>query len=308
MAKYFLLKSGKRSEVAPVQLFKDPSKLKVLTSELGWKIFTMLAEPGCPMDVAKKLGMHEQKIYYYINKLKENGLITELGTEQRHGAVAKFYQAVQESFVVASGNVSFSRLSIKSPEKSRLLHPFINNGKLNTTIVVGSPDPHGPWKARASDACCAIDLALFLGAFTAGENLPNYKLDTEVREDTLKGNMVLIGGPTANMITMKHNKEFPIYIDVDHEKNIVSTLSKKTYTADDSGIVSIIENPESPGKKILMMAGKRFAGTRAAILAVVTKFDEFLEGNKFDKGVKARVVKGYDIDGDGVIDTAEFLE
>ncbi len=308
MAKYFLLKSGRGNEVAPVLLFKDPSKLKVLTSELGWKIFTMLAEPQCPMDLAKKLGMHEQKVYYYINKLKENGLIRELRTEQRHGAIAKFYQSAQESFALASGNVSFSGLSIKSPEKSRLLRPFIDNGRLNATIVVGSPDPHGPLKARASDACCAIDLALFLGAFTSGERLPNYKLDTEVREKTLRGNMVLIGGPTANMITMKHNKAFPIYIDVDHEKNIVSTLSKKTYTSDDTGIVSIIDNPDNPDKKILMLAGKRFAGTRAAIIAVVTKFDEFLEGNKFDNSVKSRAVKGYDMNGDGTIDTAEFLE
>jgi hypothetical protein len=308
MPKYFLLRSGKGNDVAPVLLFRDPSKLKVLTSRLGWKIFTTLAEPNCPMDLAKKLGIHEQKVYYYINKLKENGLIHELKTEQRHGAIAKFYQAARESFALASDNVSFSRLSIKSPEKSRLLHPFIDDGRLNATIVVGSPDPHGPWKARASDACCAIDLALFLGAFTSGERLPNYNLDTEVREKTLKGNMVLIGGPTANMITMKHSKAFPIYIDVDHEKNIVSTLSKKTYTADDTGIVSVIANPENPKSRILMLAGKRFAGTRAAVLAAVNRFEEFLEGNRFDNAVKSRVVKGYDMDGDGIIDTAEFLE
>ncbi len=308
MPKYFLLRSDKDTEIAPVLLFRDPKKIKVLTSELGWKIFSMLAEPQCPMDLAKKLGMHEQKVYYYINKLKEKGLIHELKTEQRHGAVAKFYQAAQESFALASGNVLFSKLSIKSPQKSVLLDPFIDGGRLNATIVVGSPDPHGPWKARASDACCAIDLALFLGAFTTGENIPNYKLDTEVREETLRGNLVLVGGPTANMITMKHNKAFPIYIDMDHERNIVSTLSKKTYTADDTGIVSIIDNPENPESRIMMLAGKRFAGTRAAVLAVVSRFEELLEGNKFNRDVKARVVKGYDMDGDGIIDTAEFLE
>ncbi len=308
MSKYFLLKSGKENEVAPVLIFKNPSRLSVLTSELGWKIFTMMSQPQCPMDLAKKLGLHEQKVYYYIKKLRESGLIHELRTEQRHGAVAKFYQASDEAFALASENVTFSKLSIKSPQKSRLLSPFIKDGRLNSTIVVGSPDPHGPYKARASDACCAIDLALFMGAFTSGDNLPNYKLDTEVRDDTLKGNMVLIGGPTANMITMKHNREFPIYIDMEHERNIISTLSKKTYTDDDTGIVSIIQNPENPEKKILMLAGKRFAGTRASILAVVTRFEEFLEGNKFNSDVKARVVKGYDMDGDGIIDTAEFLE
>ena len=308
MPKYFLLRSGKESEIAPASLIEDPSQLKVLTSGLGWMIFKKLSKPSCPMDIAKDLGIHEQKVYYYINKLKESGLIQELKTEQRHGALARFYQSSRECFAISPGNVGFQKVGVKPPETARLLNPFIEGGRLNATIVVGSPDPHGPYKARASDACCAIDLALFLGTFTSAENLPNYKLDTEVREDTLKGNIILIGGPTANMITMKHNREFPIYIDMEHEKNIISTLSKKTYSADDNGIVSIIDSPENNGMKMLMLAGKRFAGTRAAVLAVVTKFEEFLEGNRHDPRVKARVVKGYDMDGDGIIDTAEFLE
>ncbi|MCD6496221.1 MAG: ArsR family transcriptional regulator [Candidatus Aenigmarchaeota archaeon] len=308
MQHYFILRTDSKSEIAPLVLFREPSKLKVLTSKLGWKIFAMLSEPRCPIDIAKELGVHEQKVYYYVKKLRESGLIEELKTEQRHGTLARFYQSSGEAFGILSDSVKFRKLNIKSPQKSMLLRPFIENGVMNATVIVGSPDPHGPYKARASDASCAIDLAFFLGAYTTGENPPNYKLDTEVREDTLKGNMVLIGGPTANMITMKHNKQFPIYIDMEHEKNIISTLSKKTYTTDETGIVSIIENPENPGKMILLLAGKRFAGTRAAVLAVVTKFEEFLKGNKFGQSVKSRVVKGYDMDGDGIIDTAEFLE
>ncbi len=308
MPKHFLLRSNGGNEIAPVLLFKDPSSLKVLTSELGWKVFTMLAKPQCPMDLAKKLGVHEQRVYYHIKKFKNTGLIRETRTEQRHGAVAKFYRAVQGVLAIMPDNTTFSRLSIKSPVKSKLLSPFVEDGRLNATIVVGSPDPHGPWKARASDACCAIDFALFLGAFTSGERLPNYRLDIEVREKVLRGNLVLIGGPTVNMVTRRFNKKLPIYIDASHDKNIVSTISKKTYSAEECGIINIIENPRNSNTKILVLAGKRFPGTRAAILAWIKHLEEVLNGNKWDKSVKSRVVKGYDMDGDGVIDTAEFLE
>ncbi len=308
MPKHFVLRSGKENEIAPAIVFRDPSKLKVLTSELGWRIFRSLSEQACPMDLAKELGVHEQKVYYYVKKLKEAGLIHELKTEQRHGAIAKFYQASENAFVLASENVVFEKVSIKSPVKSNMLNPFIESGRLNATIIVGSPDPHGPWKARASDACCAIDFALFLGTYTSGEKLPNYRLDVEVRENILKGNLVLIGGPTVNMVTRDINKKLPIYIDADHEKNIVSTLSKKTYTEDVCGIINIIENPWNRKKRIMVLAGKRFPGTRAAVLAVVNRFEEFMHGNNFDRRVKARVVKGFDMDGDGIIDTAEFLE
>ncbi|MCK5548285.1 MAG: hypothetical protein KAI64_04675, partial [Thermoplasmata archaeon] len=307
----FLLRSNKgnkSNEIAPVMLLNDPKQLRALSSSLGWRVFKELAEPACPMDIAKKLGVHEQRVYYYIKKFREAKLIRELRTEQRHGAVARFFQTINEAFALAPQSTSFRRLSIKSPVKSRLLAPFVEEGRLNATIVVGSPDPHGPWKARASDACCAIDFALFLGVFTSGEHLPNYRLDIEVREKEMKGNMVLIGGPTVNMITRRVNKKLPIYIDAAHDKNIVSTLSKKTYTAEDCGIINIIENPRNRKAKILVLAGKRFPGTRAAVLALVNRLEDVFKGNKWDKSVKSRVVKGYDMDGDGIIDTAEFLE
>jgi hypothetical protein len=50
------------------------------------------------------------------------------------------------------------------------------------------------------------------------------------------------------------------------------------------------------------------AGTRAAILAFLQKFDEICKGNSYDSKVFARIVEGIDKDNDGVIDSVEFLE
>ena len=308
MNKYFLLKTGKKTTTIPVLLFKEPKKLNIFSTPLAWKIYKEFANPACPVDVAKKLKIHEQKVYYYVKKFRKEGLLKEVSQEQRKGTVAKFYQTKHQAFAFKSDTAPEKEIHIPSPAKSANLEPFIENNKLNAKIIVGSPDPHGPWKARASDSCCAIDFALFIGSFTDGKNVPNYKLDTEIRESDLKHNLIVIGGPTVNMVTRKINNKLPIRIDIKTDYRIVSDLSGKSYTDDTHGMAVIIENPWKTGKKILVIAGKRFAGTRAGVLACITKLNSILKGNRFKPEFIAKVVKGYDMDGDGVIDTAEILE
>ncbi|MCJ7817200.1 MAG: S-layer protein [Candidatus Aenigmarchaeota archaeon] len=309
MDKHFLLSSGKKQTAIPIALFDSPEFLKNLTSRLGWRILQELAEPGCPMDIAKKLGIHEQKVYYYINKFKAAKLIREVKRERRHGTVAVFYQTKDYAFGFRMRKTpEFETLNISSPKHSKLMEPFVSEGRMNSKIIVGSPDQHGPWKARASDSCCAIDFALFLGAFTDGTGTPNYKLDTEIREKDLKGNLILIGGPTANMITNKVNSKLPIHIDLKNDVKIFSTLSKKSYAEDENGLIVSIQNPWDKKSRILVVAGKRFQGTRAAIIALITKAEKVFSGNKYEKSVMAKVVRGYDMDGDGIIDSAEILE
>jgi hypothetical protein len=309
MDKHFLLSSGKKQTAIPISLIQNPEDLKNLTSALGWKILQELAEPGCPMDIAKRLHVHEQKVYYYINKFKAAKLIREIKRERRHGTVAVFYQTKDYAFGFRMAKTPEKEtLSIASPKHSKLMEPFVSQGKLNAKIIVGSPDPHGPWKARASDSCCAIDFALFLGAFTDGTASPNYRLDTEIRERDLKGNLILIGGPTANMITNKLNPKLPVFIDMKHDVKIFSTLSRKAYGEDENGLIVSVQNPWDRKARILVVAGKRFQGTRAAIIALITKAEKVFAGNKYDKNVMAKVVRGYDMDGDGIIDSAEILE
>ncbi|MEM7816235.1 MAG: S-layer protein [Candidatus Aenigmatarchaeota archaeon] len=309
MEKFYLLESGKRQKAVPIFILKNPELLKNLASNLGWKVMQELAEPSCPMDIAKRLGVHEQKVYYYIRKFREAKLIREVKRERRHGTTAVFYQARNYAFGFRMERIPEGEvLNISSPKRSRLIEPFVSQGRLNSKIIVGSPDPHGPWKARASDSCCTIDLALFLGAFTDGNYSPNYKLDTEVRERDLRGNLILIGGPTANMITNRINKKLPVYLDMRNDVKIVSKLSKKSYSEDENGLVVSVQNPWDKKSKILVIAGKRFQGTRAAIIALITKPERVFAGNRYDKNVTARVVRGYDMDGDGIIDSAEILE
>jgi DNA-binding transcriptional ArsR family regulator len=305
--KYYILRTGKANEISNAKVFERPEVMKSMTSPLGIRILQALSSPKCPMDIARKLGEHEQKIYYYINKFRKHGLIEEIRTEKRKGTLAKFYQITSNAFIVRIGETRWEKFDSSSPHQKKSLEPFIKNGKIDFTIIIGSPDPHGPWKERALDSPAAIDLALFLGSFAKEKISPNYKLDIEIREKDLKNNLILIGGPVVNMVTKRLNKSMPVNFDF-KGRDIMSGISKNVYKDDQFGIINLIENPWNRSKKILVFAGKRFPGTRAAILAFMSDPERILRGNRFDHSKISKVVRGYDMDGDGIIDKAEILE
>lgn len=303
----YLVEDNEEEQRAYRALSMKPKNLNVLNSELALKILQELSRrPSCAMDIARRLKEHEQKIYYHLRRLEKAGIITLLRKEERVGATAKIYTVTHPYLAVKLfDGEHLTDVSTKARELN-FFKSFIDKGKLNATIVVGSPDPHGKYSAQASDGYGAIDLALFLGSFLK-KVTPNYKLDTEVRERDLKNNLILIGGPKANIIIDKFNKKLPVYFDTKNEFNIVSSYSKSVYSGDDVGIIVKMPNPLAKDKYILVLSGKRFKGTRAAILALVKKMCFVEKGNK-SNGEIARIVRGIDKDADGRIDDVEFLE
>ncbi|MBI4010295.1 MAG: S-layer protein [Candidatus Aenigmarchaeota archaeon] len=288
-------------------LLIEPKIFSVFNSELALKITNELAKkPSCAMDIARKLKQHEQKIYYHIRRLEKAGIINLIGTEERVGALAKLY-SVSSPFVSVKLFDGEHLVDVKTKVKELdFFNSFIENGKLNATIVVGSPDTHGKYGAQASDGSAAIDFALFLGTFL-NDVKPNYKLDTQIRENELNGNLIVIGGPKANILIDKINDKLPIYFDTKHDFSIVSSLSKSVYPEDDVGIIVKMKNPFNKSKELLVLSGKRFKGTRAAIIGLIKYIRKIEGGNKFSNGI-ARVVKAIDRDSDGIVDDVEFLE
>jgi DNA-binding transcriptional ArsR family regulator len=286
-----------------------PKKLNVLNSELALKILQELSKrPSCAMDISRRLKEHEQKIYYHLRRLEAAGIVKLLRKEERVGATAKIYGVVHPYLAVKLfDGEHLNDVKTKARELD-FFKPFIEDGKLKATIIVGSPDPHGKYSAQSSDGYGAIDLALYLGSML-DKATPNYKLDTEVREKDLADNLILIGGPKANIIIDKVNKRLPVYFDTKHDFNIVSSLTKSTYAGEEIGIVVKMKNPfaKKGDKHILVISGKRFKGTRAAILSIVKKMRELQKGNSFDDGI-VRIVRGIDKDSDGIVDDVEFLE
>ena len=255
----------------------------------------------------EELKVHEQKVYYHIRNLEKSGIIKINKKEIKQGAVAKYYYLDKPAFVIRLKEFEETQKIIPK-SSSKFLEPFIKNGELDAMIIVGSPDPHGPEKARSRDGYYGIDLALFLGTFLNYVPDLNVRLDTEVRQEELKNNLILLGGPVVNNITKKVNEKMPIFFDKNNHWAIKSNISKNVYPTDETGLIASFKNPFNKEKSILLVAGKRYSGTRAAIIAFLKYFKEVSKGNIHNNKIKARVVEGVDLNSDGIIDDVEFRE
>ena len=86
-------------EVKEISITEDSQKLKMILGSLSWKILTLLSKKEMyPLEIARHLGMHEQKVYYHIRKLAKAGAITVQREEKKNGAIAKYYKTVSPAF------------------------------------------------------------------------------------------------------------------------------------------------------------------------------------------------------------------
>lgn len=297
-----------------VRVEQDPSRLKGLLNETRWEILKLLAErPRYPAEIADELGMHEQKVYYHIRELESSGIIEVVERKERGGAIAKYYSITDYGFVLELPFGDERMTDISMTEEPRyvrnFLNPFVSDGKVNTRIVVGAPDPHGPHQVRSRDAHLATDIGLFLGqygSFTGRKTV----LDVDLKSSgDFSGNMVLVGGPLTNMLTSEFNAHMPIKFRKENFpfRELESAQTGKTYTEDAVGFINKFPNPDEPESSILAVAGVRMKGTVAAVLAL-TEFTEDVLGDYENEEKWGTVVQGKDMDGDGKIDEIEILE
>ena len=270
------------------------------------------------MEVAKKLKVHEQKVYYHIRKLAKAGAIKVVREEEKKGAVAKYYKA---AFPAIGVELPFGYQKINrfpttniAEKMKKFLSPLIKGDTFDGKIVVGSPDPHGPFKAKARDGHYVAYLTLFLGQFV---DLPEdflIKLDVDVKaEKEVDNNLISVGGPGTNLITQELNEFLPIRFNMMPSEHgfllggLFSEKTKKVYTADNIGLIAKIPNPWNKKKSVIVLAGNKAVGTKACVLAL-TKFWKKTLRNFGGEEKFAVVIQGFDLDGDGKVDSIEVLE
>jgi DNA-binding transcriptional ArsR family regulator len=277
----------------------------VLKSERAQQIISILVRgPEEPTSIARALGIHEQGVYYHLRRLERAGIIRIESAHKKRGVISHRYDLSADAYTVLVREPE--RSSGRTPKTSGWLEPFITSGRLEARIIVGSPDPHGPQGARSRDGYYGMDLALFLGTFITEIPTGTVMLDTEARNEDLARNLIVIGGPIVNAIAERINSASPIRFDTER-KRIVSTISSREYLEEATGVVSVFTNPIDTRYRILWVYGLRNAGTRAAIIAFLTRFTELSEGNTHD-GSACRVVNGLDLDSDGIVDSVSFAE
>jgi len=318
--KLLLHEEDKKQKVKEIAIIEDPQKLKMILNRLSWKILVMLSEKEMyPLEIAKKLGVHEQKVYYHIRKLAKAGAITVVREEEKKGAIAKYYKAVSSAFGIElpHGYKTIERLSLISMDEQiqKFFKEFITkDGAFEGKIVVGSPTPHGPFKTSARDGHYASHLTFFLGQFAKMPEEFAIKLDVDVKaEKEEKTNLILVGGPGTNLLTQELNEYLPIRFNMQPSQQgflfggLVSRKTSMVYTADAVGLVAKIVNPWDKTKRIVVLAGNKAVGTKACVLALTGFWKKTLSGYN-GEDTFAKVIQGFDLDGDGKVDSIEILE
>jgi DNA-binding transcriptional ArsR family regulator len=318
--KLLLHEEDKTQKVKEIAVIEDPQKLKMILDRLSWKILVMLSEKEMyPLEIARKLGVHEQKVYYHVRKLAKAGAITVVREEEKKGAIAKYYKAVSPAFGIElpQGYKTIQRLSLIGMDEhiQKFFKEFIGkDGAFEGKIVVGSPTPHGPFKTSARDGHYASHLTFFLGQFAKMPEEFAIKLDVDVKaEKEEKNNLILVGGPGTNLLTQELNEYLPIRFNMQPSEQgflfggLVSRKTSNVYTADAVGLIAKIVNPWDDTKRIIVLAGNKAVGTKACVLALTNFWKKTLKGYN-GEDTFAKVIQGFDLDGDGKVDSIEVLE
>jgi len=318
--KKLIYEKGNETFVKDIKVFENPGSLKPAFNKTCLGILNLLSEKDMyPLEIAKELKIHEQKVYYYIKKLEAAGLIEISGKKEIKGALAKLYTTTAPAFGIELDGQGRKVLGLSianvNENLKEFFRPFISENSFEGYIVVGSPDKHGPLMSWARDGHYSIYLGMLLGGLVGIGSKDFVKLDVEMRaENKMKENIITIGGPGVNLVTAEFNEYLPVRLLGEARgeapkaifgKELYSEKSKKKYKEETIGYVIKQENPFNKNKHIIVIAGIGRRGTKAAILAVTRHYDKILKGAPSDV---ARIVKGIDLTGDGSIDNIEVIE
>ena len=315
MKKKSLVYSAEENTFAKeISILEKPGEMRILSNPIAWKIINLLSgHPMYPAQIAKELKIYEQSAYYYIRKLLAIKAIEQVETSFVRGGTAKLYKTEYPAFGIEMswGERKFekARNDTVSHHVSTFFQEFVDDGSFNGTIVVGAPEPHGPYRSSARDGHYSTQLAFFLGSFCSLPSNFVVKLDVDANSEKISRteNIISIGGPGTNIITSEFNRYLPIRFD---ETNFWSGLIAphgKTHTLDNHGLIAKIRNPFSESLNVIIIAGVRSAGTKSAIIALTNHGNEILK--KFGENKYwALVVQGFDMDSDGKIDAIDIVD
>ena len=117
--------------------------------------------------------------------------------------------------------------------------------------------------------------------------------------------MIIIGGPVTNLLVSKINENLPAKFSDGKPWGIKGKLD--IYSDDTVGLITKIPHPLNKDKTIIYIAGVRYIGTKAAVIAITRHWKQVLSRFTGQKEFFS-IVQGFDLDGDGKIDSIEIIE
>ena len=310
---YLLLKERRTDRLLPARILSDPKIAQLVLQPTRWRILSELSnDEKCAKDLSQAFNTSEQVICYHLRELERAGLVTLEKTIKKRGAMAKYYRAEEKAIAIIPRSASKANWEpveqTLSETSAKILEPFISRGHFDGHIVLGSPDAHGIFSSRARCGDRATDLALFIGSLLPVTRDSVVRLDTELSEQESTRNLIVVGGPRVNTVTMTLNEFLPITYELTGRNMMISRLSGRSYTGEEEGAIQLIENPNYKQNKAIVIAGNSYLGTRAAVLGFIKYTNEIARGNTSNRSVISRVVTGTDLNSDGLVDDVQFLE
>ena len=306
MKSYILKNDGEEYFVNDTKIIEDINDIKPIADEKAISIMKKLSKkPYNSSLLAKELKLDKKTAAFYIGKLEKAGLINI--EPQKNGEIVKAaYNSF--SYEINSNRIKFDP-KMKAKENQYALNffsKFINNGKFDGYICVGASDPHGEYKAVARDSHYTAYLGMFFGQFIDLPQSMPIILDTDVISKNLfKKNLIVIGGPVTNLVTRDINNFLPIKFIKEEGWGLKDKSG--IHIRDYEGTIEKIKNPFDKEKDIILIAGVRNVGTLSAMLAA-TKFSNLTFKGYSNEIPWSRMIRGYDIDGDGEIDSIETVK
>ncbi|MEM3403316.1 MAG: helix-turn-helix domain-containing protein [Nitrososphaeria archaeon] len=307
---WLIVKDQSRSLQSTTKLFFEGTPAKVLANKISWEIISSLEKgPKYAREIAKERSLNEQSVYYHVKKLLECGIIKVVEERSIRGASAK-------RLSLSGDGVS---ILFRKPSKE-VLKPYTSNDKLclffkdfvkgdafDGYIVVGSPEPHGPFRAVARDGHYAAQLSYYLGKCFGYPTNFFVRLDTDIKAEKLYDeNLVLIGGPITNLLVSELNQYLKVkFIEPNYWSGIIDNEGN-VFSGETDALITKIRNPFDRRKCVIAVAGVRHQGTKSAIIGMTECAEDVLKSYSGQTNY-ALIIKGFDQDGDGKVDHTEVL-
>jgi len=306
-----VVRDKNRNLYGQTSVFFDKVPAKVLSNDISWKIIRTIEEkPKYAREIAKELSLNEQSVYYHIKKLLSCGIINVVEEQKIRGASAKKVLLSKDGIAILfkQPRMEFSRVQNSHEKLCLFFNEFNKDNSFEGYIVVGSPEPHGPFRAVARDGHYAVQLSYFLGKCTANPKSFMVRLDTDIKAEKLYSeNLILVGGPITNIITSEMNQYLQVkFAEPNYWSGLIDSEGN-IYNGETDALISKIRNPYDSSKCIIVVAGIRHVGTKSAIIGL-TEFSEETLKSYIGQPKYTVVIKGFDQDADGKIDHTEILK
>ncbi len=255
----------------------DYHTAKALAHPIRWQIVQELSKkPTYGKQLANILSISEQKVYHHLKILERAAIIRIERIESNKGAFAKYYTLTNPHLLELKPTSSKNTSEEQCLLAEIIARIVISSPKKYMKIIVGNPEPHGPYNAISRDGYLSSLLTWsmknYLPSTFGLEILTDSEFYTLYPQGLKQINapLITIGGPITNVLTnevlsLLKKKRVPLRITGPPWK--IKTPSN-IFEERNSGIILIFKDEDVIMHPLIVFAGIGRRGTKSTLLSL----------------------------------------